>query len=162
MSRKQRDTFQERLLKGLIGTGSDSIGFPDEEEILSDYPLQRYFSAVIFPEKKFSATESEEDELELQTETEEANNLIPEEVVTETENDVATEPKKEDSTEGENRANQNHFHPNNFGLTFCIDPKVETIKVEFCGGFYYTPDKQTEIKIKIDEAGYQAFIDEKL
>ncbi len=162
MSRKHRDTFQERLLKGLIGSGSDSFGLPDEEEILSDYPLQRYFSAVIFPEKKFSATESEEDELELQTETEEANNLIPEEVVTETENNVVAEPKKEDSTEEENRANQNHFHPNNFGLTFCIDPKVETIEVEFSGGFYYTPDKQPEIKIKIAEAGYQAFIDEKL
>ena len=162
MSSKHRDTFQERLLKGLIGSGSDSFGLPDEEEILSDYPLQRYFSAVIFPEKKFSATESEEDELELQTETEEANNLIPEEVVTESENDVATEPKKEDSTEEENRANQNHFHPNNFGLTFCIDPTVETIEVEFSGGFYYTPEKQTEIKIKLAEAGYQAFIDEKL
>jgi len=162
MSSKHRDTFQERLLKGLIGSGSDSFGLPDEEEILSDYPLQRYFSAVIFPEKKFSATENEEDELELQTETEEANNLIPEEIITETENDVVTEPKKEESTEEENRANQNHFHPNNFGLTFCIDPKVETIEVEFCGGFYYTPDKQPEIKIKITEAGYQAFIDEKL
>ena len=48
MSSKHRDTFQERLLKGLIGSGSDSFGLPDEEEILSDYPLQRYFSAVIF------------------------------------------------------------------------------------------------------------------
>ena len=162
MNSKHRDTFQERLLKGLIGSGSDSFGLPDEEEILSDYPLQRYFSAVIFPEKKFSATESEEDELELQTETEEADNLIPEKVVTETENDVTTEPKKEESTEEENKANQNHFHPNNFGLTFCIDPKVETIEVEFSGGFYYTPDKQPEIRIKIAETGYQAFIDEKL
>ena len=162
MSSKHRDTFQERLLKGLIGSGSDSFGLPDEEEILSDYPLQRYFSAVIFPEKKFSATESEEDELELQTETEEANNLMPEDVVTKTESDVANEPQKEESTEEENRANQNHFHPNNFGLTFCIDPKVETIEVEFSGGFYYTPEKQAEIKIKIEEAGYQAFLEEKL
>jgi hypothetical protein len=162
MSSKHRDTFQERLLKGLIGSGSDSFGLPDEEEILADYPLQRYFSAVIFPEKKFSATESEEDELELQTETDEANNLTPEEVVTETGNDVVTEPKKEESTEEEIKANQNHFHPNNFGLTFCIDPTVETIEVEFNGGFYYTTERQSEIKIKIAEAGYQAFIDDKL
>ena len=47
-------------------------------------------------------------------------------------------------------------------MTFCIDPKVETIEVEFSGGFYYTPDKQPEIRIKIAETGYQAFIDEKL
>ncbi len=161
MSNKHRDTFQERLLRGLIGPGSDSFGLPDEEEIISDYPLQRYFSAVIFPEKKFSATESEEDELVLQAETEEANNLIPDEVVIETESDVAIEPKKEESIEEENSANQNHFYPNNFGLTFCIDPTVEIIEVEFSGGFYYTPD-QSEIKIKMPEAGYQALIDGKL
>ncbi len=162
MSSKHRDTFQERILNGLIGAGSDSFGLPDEEEILSDYPLQRYFSAVIFPEKKFSATENEEEEIELQTETEEVNNLTPEEVVAEAKNDETAEPKKEEGAEDENKANQNHFHPNNFGLTFCIDPNVETIEVEFSGGFYYTPEKQSEIKIKIAEAGYQAFNDEKL
>lgn len=133
MSSKHRDTFQERLLKGLIGPGSDSFGLPDEEEIISDYPLQRYFSAVIFPEKKFSASESEEDELELQKETEEANNLIPEEVITENEKDTAKEPEREENTIEENKVNQNHFYPNNIGLTFCIDPNVETVEVEFRG-----------------------------
>lgn len=162
MSSKNRDTFQERLLKGLIGPGSDSFGLPDEEEIISDYPLQRYFTAVIFPEKKFSASESEEDEIELQKETEEANNLISEEAITEIKNDTDLEPEKEENTIEENKANQNHFYPNNIGLTFCIDPKVETIEVEFSGGFYYIPEKQSDIKIKIPEAGYQALIDEKL
>jgi hypothetical protein len=162
MSSKHRDTFQERLLKGLIGPGSDSFGLLDEEEIISDYPLQRYFSAVIFPEKKFSASESEEDELELQKETEEANNLIPEEVIIEKEKDTAKEPEREENTIEENKVNQNHFYPNNIGLTFCIDPNVETIEVEFRGGFYYIPDKQSDIKIKIPEAGYQALVDERL
>lgn len=157
-----RDTFQERIFKGLIGAGSDSFGLPDEEEILSDYPLQRYFSAVIFPEKKFSVTESEEEEIELQTETEEFNKLTTEDVVAKTENDVTEEPKKDERAEDENKANQNHFHPNNFGLTFCINPSTENIDVEFCGGYYYEPENQKDIKIKISEAGYKAFIDEKL
>lgn len=162
MSIQHINTFKERILKGLIGPGSDSFGLPDEEEFISDYPLQRYFSGVLFPERKFSETEGEEDELELQTETEEANNLTPEVLVVESEKDETSEPKNDNGTEDENRANQNHFYPNNFGLTFCIDAKVETIEVEFSGGFYYTPDKQPEIKIKIDEVGYRAFIDEKL
>jgi hypothetical protein len=162
MSSKHRDTFQERLFKGLIGPGSDSFGLPDEEEIISDYPLQRYFSAVLFPEKKFSVSQSEEDELELQIETEEANNPMPEEIDTETENEVEPGPIKESSTVEDKSVNQNHFYPNNIGLTFCIDPNVKTIEVEFSGGFYYTPENPADIKIKIDEAGYQAFIDEKL
>ncbi len=74
----QRDIFQNRIYKGLIGPGSDSFGLPDEEEIISDYPLQRYLSAVIFPEKKFSTSEIEEDEASLIAETEEANALAPE------------------------------------------------------------------------------------
>lgn len=157
-----RDIFQERILKGLIGPGSDSFGLPDEEEILSDYPLQRYFSAIIFPEKKFFATENEKDEIELQTETEEANALLHEKIVTEAEKDVSEESKKEENVEDENKANQNHFHPNNFGLTFCIKPDTESIDVEFCGGFYHIPEKQSEIKIEMPNAGYYAFSDEKL
>jgi hypothetical protein len=159
----QRDIFQNRIYKGLIGPGSDSFGLPDEEEIISDYPLQRYLSAVIFPEKKFSTSEIEEDEAALIAETEEANALAPEEISSGTEKDETEEPKKEENTsEDESKVNQNHFHPNNFGLTFCIDKSVESIEVEFSGGFYYTPEKQSEIKIKIAEAGYQTFIDEKL
>lgn len=158
----QRDIFQNRIYKGLIGPGSDSFGLPDEEEIISDYPLQRYFSAVIFPEKKFSTSEIEEDEAALIAETEEANALAPEEISSGTEKDETEEPKKEENTsEDESKVNQNHFHPNNFGLTFCIDKSVESIEVEFRGGFYYTPEKQSEIKIKIAGAGYQAFIDDK-
>ncbi|MFN4234422.1 MAG: helicase-related protein [Bacteroidia bacterium] len=162
MSSKIRDTFQERLLKGLIGPGSDSFGLPDEEEILSDYPLQRYFSAVIFPEKKFSKSENEEDDLETISMTEEPDYLTPEEINHENEKRLDDEFTKDNITEDENKVNQNHFYPNNIGLTFCIDPKVETIEVEFNGGFYYVPEKQSDIKIKIPEAGYQALVDEKL
>lgn len=136
---------------------------PDEEEIISDYPLQRYFSAVIFAEKKFCSSEDEEDFAFLQSETEEANSIEPNEINLGTEKDEHEEQKKEKSTsEDENKANQNHFNPNNFGLTFCIDKSVESIDVEFRGGFYYTPEKQSDIKIKISDACYQSFIDEKL
>lgn len=161
MSTQHINTFRERILKGLIGPGSDSFGIPDEEEIISDYPLQRYFSGVLFPERKFPSTENEEDELVLLTETEEANILIPEVIDEETKKDENFEPKH-NIVEDENKANQNHFYPNNIGLTFCIAPTAETIEVEFSGGFYYVPEKQSEIKIKIPEAGYQALIDEKL
>ena len=160
----QRDTFQNRIYKGLIGAGSDSFGLPDEEEIISDYPLQRYYSAIIFPEKKFSSTKQEEDDAEIEAETEEPNSFSPEEdIITEnkSENDDVLNSKNEDAkSEDESKVNQNHFNPNNFGLTFCIQENIEHVEVEFSGGFYYQP-LQEEIKVKMPEIGYQFYTDEK-
>lgn len=158
----QRDLFQNRIYKGLIGAGSDSYGLPDEEEIISDYPLQRYFSGIIFPEKETSSTESDEDEARIQSEseTEEPNVLSPEEISLENETEENLEPKKEKIlSEDESKVNQNHFHPNNFGLTFCIEKSRESIEIEFSGGFYYLP-KQEEIKVRIPENGFQFYSDE--
>ncbi|MCX7928925.1 MAG: helicase-related protein [Patescibacteria group bacterium] len=162
MSIKHRDKFQERIYKGLIGPGSDSFGLTDEEEIISDYPLQRYSSAIIFPAKKYPLTESEEDELEIKIETEEPNNLNPEEEISEIEKEDNNAYLDINFVEIENKANQNNFYPNNIGLTFCIEPTIDFIDVEFSGGFYNIPEKQSEIKIKIPEPGYQALIDERL
>ena len=53
-----RDYFEDRVEKGLIGPGSDSWGLPDDIEIISDYPLIRYFSGILFPEKEPANTES--------------------------------------------------------------------------------------------------------
>ena len=45
---KARQIFQERLKKGLLGPGSDVFVRETEidEEIISDYPLQRYYTGI--------------------------------------------------------------------------------------------------------------------
>lgn len=157
-----RDTFQNRIKKGLIGPGSDIWGLPDEEEIISDYPLQRYFSGILFPEKKFAKSHSEEDDNQVRAETEEPNLFTPENITLESESDEKIVDKIDTAeSEDESKISQNHFYPNNIGLTFCVDKATTNIDVEFSGGFYYEP-KQAEIKIQIPEAGYHAFIDENL
>lgn len=157
-----RDLFNHRIQKGLIGPGSENWGMDNEEEIISDYPLVRYFSGVIFPDKEVAISENEEDEQEGKNETEEPNQLTIDEeqgelFISEKERKL----KEETESETENKANQNHFNPNNIALTFCIEKKVESIEITFSGGLYYSPN-QSEIKIKIPEAGYAAFTDEKL
>ncbi|MDD5608917.1 MAG: hypothetical protein PHY57_10420, partial [Ignavibacterium sp.] len=157
-----RDTFQNRIRKGLIGPGSDIWGLPDKEEIISDYPLQRYFSGILFPEKKFAKSYSEEDDNQLQAETEEPNLFTPENIPLESESDEKVDNKIDNSeAEDESKISQNHFFPNNIGLTFCVTKSVNSIDVEFSGGFYYEP-KQADVKIQIPQAGFDAFIDEKL
>lgn len=157
-----RDLFHHRIQKGMLGPGSENWGLSNEEEIISDYPLIRYFTGVLFPEKENAQSENEEDELLGKSETEEPNALNS---VSEAEEltSIDTDKQIKDDTESEteNKANQNHFNPNNIGLTFCLDNSIETIQVTFSGGFYYVP-KQEEIKIKIPQAGFDAFTDIKL
>jgi hypothetical protein len=43
--------FRDTIQKNLIGPGSDIIVSEAENEIISDYPLSRYFSGIVFPEK---------------------------------------------------------------------------------------------------------------
>ena len=157
-----RDLFHHRIQKGMIGPGSENWGLETEEEIISDYPLVRYFTGILFPEKENPQSESEVDELLGKSETEEPNALTTDNEAEELPTAENIKKLKEDSdSETENKANQNHFNPNNIGLTFCLDKSVKNIEVIFSGGFYYLP-KQEEIKIKIPQAGFDAFMDSKL
>ena len=157
-----RDLFHHRIQKGMVGPGSENWGLDSEEEIISDYPLVRYFTGVLFPEKENPQSESEVDELLGKSETEEPNALTTDNEAEELPTPENIKKLKEDSdSETENKANQNHFNPNNIGLTFCLDKSLKNIEVIFSGGFYYEP-KQKEVKIKIPQAGYEAFIDTKL
>ena len=43
--------FRDTIQKNLIGPGSDILISDAENEIISDYPLSRYFSGIVFPER---------------------------------------------------------------------------------------------------------------
>ncbi len=157
-----RDLFHHRIQKGMVGPGSENWGLDSEAEIISDYLLVRYFTGILFPEKENPQSESEVDELLGKSETEEPNALTTDNEVEELPAAENIKKLKEDTdSETDNKANQNHFNPNNIGLTFCLDKSVKHIEVIFSGGLYYLP-KQQEIKIKIPQAGFDAFMDSKL
>jgi hypothetical protein len=168
------DIFINRIKSGLIGPGSDCWGLPDEEEIISDYPLQRYFSAILFPEKspaenektKETPNNQSDDAMKMETSDDpddDDNNektLLP---LNENEDNTPVNqdanPETKEATVDEPTISQSNFNPNNIGLTFCTDAK--NIDVVFNFGIYYQP-KPSEIKIKIDEQGYQSFFDKTL
>ena len=163
-----RDKFQKRIQKGMLGPGSDTWGLPDKEEIISDYPLQRYFTGILFPEKSLkddkgnNLTQSGLDTAEVQNETsedEEADELLYETEKIDIEADVkSTADIKEIE---EDKISQNNFFPTNMGLTVCVDNSDRELDVEFYFGLYYEPN-QEEIKIKIDKNGYQSFFDKSI
>ncbi len=69
-----RNKFSKRIERGLLGPGSDIWGLPDEEEIISDFPLIRYFTGVLFPNKKEPTKQSEADYNDIRNETSDEEN----------------------------------------------------------------------------------------
>jgi len=155
-----RDIFQQRIEKGLLGPGSDIFVAEEDknEEIISSYPLQRYYTGILFPEQTKIKTLSEKDENELaksiddgtQSEDVEQSEELPEEMESNIKNG---KPKAGDD---EVRFSQNNFFPTNMGLTFCIDNQVEELDVTFNFGLYKPIEKG--IKIKVDKSVFDLFI----
>ena len=136
-----------------MGPGSDIfINEKDKkEEIISDYPLQRYYTGVLFPERTRVATQCEADENDLKNnlpENEEDNtNISKNESVEgiEPENgDDNRKKKKEANEDDELKISQNTFFPSNIGLTLCIDNKIKELDVEFNFGLYSQLDEKRE------------------
>tara|TARA_B110000902_G_scaffold223049_1_gene259603 strand:- start:3130 stop:6855 length:3726 start_codon:yes stop_codon:yes gene_type:complete len=154
-----RDIFQERIRKGLLGPGSDI--FVDEkdtdEEIISDFPLQRYYTGVLFPEQVRVGNQLEKDVNDVNNETDSddpdtLNNNIDEK---EAEDANYKGKKKGDSKDDELKVSQNTFFPSNIGLTFCIDNTVKELEVEFNFGLYSQITK--DVKIKISKRDFDEF-----
>lgn len=159
LDEKARDIIQGRILKGMIGPGSDTWGVEDKEEIISDYPLQRYFSGIVFPDKTICKTIDEKENTEAQSDAPIGS--------TETNEEDFQKPKENETklsgianpNDDELKISQNNFFPTNIGLSVALQKDINTIDVTFSFGLYYQP-KQSEIKIKINQAGYDSFFEE--
>ena len=166
IDKKARQIFQDRILKGMIGPGSDMWGLPDEEEIISDYPLPRYFSGVLFPNKSVSPqSQADEDDAALASES-----LITDENEGDTALDTQDLDIEETKDIGEKQEegkvkrqdfnlDTNSFFPTNIGITIALDKSIKEIDVEFSFGLY-TQAKTEERRIKISKAGYDSFFEQ--
>jgi hypothetical protein len=159
LDEKARDIIQSRILKGMIGPGSDTWGVNDKEEIISDYPLQRYFSGIVFPDKTICMTIDEKENADAESDAS---------IESKETNEEETEKQKEIETklsgianpnDDELKISQNNFFPTNIGLSVALQKDIKTIDVTFSFGLYYQP-KQSEIKIKINQVGYDSFFEE--
>jgi len=159
---KARQKFQDRITKGMLGPGSDTWGVNDSEEIISDYPLIRYFTGVLFPDKTNPDTQLDSDIADVENESEE-NEELEESSIEKVNIDVAEDVKasKNKENEEELKLSQNSFFPTNIGLTICLADSVKEVDVDFSFGLYYQPTYK-EKRIKINEAGYNSFFDEKI
>jgi len=153
---KARNKFHERISKGLLGPGSDVWGLPDEEEVISDYPLIRYFTGVLFPKKSNVETQTELDDAEAENETSDEDDIseISEERNSDTDQENTLKPNltKTDDL----KMSHNNFFPNNMALSFCVEDSLVEIQVEFSFGLYFQPTYKQK-KIKISQIGFDSF-----
>jgi hypothetical protein len=159
LDKKARDTIQSRIQKGMIGPGSDTWGIEETEEIISDYPLQRYFSAIVFPDKTICKTIDEKEDADAESEAPIESNELNEEDIDKQKDDEAKLSGLANPNDDEIKISQNNFFPTNIGLSVAIKSGIKTIDVTFSFGLYYQP-KQSEIKIKINQAGYESFFED--
>ncbi|MCG8803954.1 helicase-related protein [Tenacibaculum finnmarkense] len=150
-----RDIFQARIKKGLLGPGSDIfVNEKDKnEEIISDYPLQRYYTGVLFPEqiKKDTA----ESEVANETESDDEDPLNEQIEEKEPSDKSFTTNNKGDNKDDELKISQNTFFPSNIGLTFCVDNGVKELDIEFSFGLY--SQVTSDIKIKVSKRDFDEF-----
>ena len=181
-----RDVFKERLHQALIGPGADvwelkdgnevaqkliknsentaqgKMRELDDSEILSNFPLQTYYSAMLFPEREQASTHGEgQDDKTLDSKPgkpiENAKEIKKEEVEEKGADDDGKSggDKAENATKDKTEANS--YFPTNFGLTFCVASDVQTIKVAFTAGLYADiGEKWLERKVKIDKYDFEA------
>lgn len=162
-----RDSFYTEIQRGLIGTGSDIFGVPDTEELISDYPLNRYYSGILFPNKDFpTGNPKSEEEIESnnnQAETDENDYDNAEEKEPSDDSEEKEESNEEDNSQTSDTQDyqliQNAFFPTHIGFTFCIESK-KFIGVNFSFGIYDQLEQpQPEIKIAISKEGFESFFD---
>jgi hypothetical protein len=154
--------FRDTIQRNLIGPGSDILISESENEIISDYPLSRYFSGIVFPEKIVVADQDSfgfENEANANAETIDDNTDIKSELIEnndpiDVEEDNSEKKAKVNTDNEYSEANQ--YFPTNFGLTFCVPNDQKEISVEFKYA-KYKQLKPLEAKVEINQDHFEKF-----
>lgn len=156
MKTNNREFFIEHIVQFLIGPGANDIinSLGKQEELLDNYPLQVYYSGILFPEIEQIKTVGEIAETNSLTDNSEKE--VDENPQNNNENEGKEWISKKQEIEQSNSEANNYF-PSNNGLTFCINKKTNLIKVAFSAGVYENVYKKnkSQIKIKIEKSDFE-------
>ena len=149
--------FRDTIQKNLIGPGSDVFISDIENEIISDYPLSRYYSGILFPERDVEVSIGEKETHDANAELED-DNLETETPETEkTDDDSDEDVDKSKNVEPEKEYSEaNQYFPTNFGLTFCVPKEAKALTVTF-NYAKYAQIEPTAAVIEISEEDFKKF-----
>ncbi len=133
----ERDVFKSILKKNLIGPNNNVFQSPEKEEIISEYPISLYYSAILFPINNEKDNESEDidDEYYEDIELQDLEDQIVE--VNEEKNNSQDVMGVEDPEEvGSEDFTRKELYPNTCGLSFCIKPDTRKLTCTIIFGTY--------------------------
>ncbi|MBF9223640.1 DEAD/DEAH box helicase [Hymenobacter ruricola] len=140
-----RDFFTHRLESSLLGPGSDTYTGDPATEVLDDFPLQRYYTGILFPDRAAEQDPGTDEEeyarANLADEPDEADDNEPTGAEIHPEAGVAADgipaPVPADAPEGRDEyAAANHYFPSNLGLTCCVPAAAGQLRVTVRGASY--------------------------
>ncbi|UOQ76541.1 hypothetical protein MUN84_18685 [Hymenobacter sp. 5516J-16] len=142
-----REFFTSRLHQSLLGPGSDMYLGPAATEVLDDFPLQRYYTGILFPDREAEVTPGEE--AERLTRNEAADDLPHDasaDAVFGTENHAeagfapgvapAAASAGEAAESRDEYAAANHYFPSSLGLTCCVPAEAPVLLITVRGASY--------------------------
>ena len=136
-----RDYFVDRVIQSLLGPGSDTFAGPADTEVLDDYPLQRYYTGILFPERQ-QAEPTARGTADAAGQREEMFERTDDEQQPADRDPTDTGLAKQDPSIPEPEASRddyaaaNHYFPTNAGLTVCVAPGTTTVQVMVRGACY--------------------------
>ncbi|MCF6295869.1 MAG: helicase [Flavobacteriaceae bacterium] len=158
---EQRLIFRDTIQDNLIGPGSDVFLSDNEQEIISSYPLSRYYSGILFPERESTTDDSVGNNDNTNANSELLDGKEEEVFKDEIDNDnnddenEYVKPKPVDITKEYSEANQ--YFPTNFGLSFCVPKETKTVNITFSFAKYIQLNPN-QAKIEIEKDEYDKFI----
>lgn len=149
----QREFFKKHINQHLIGPGANQnvFGFDIQNELLNNYPLQVYYSGILFPEIEQAKSEEEKNETSSNSDFNEQDIEKKEGVkINSSQENIKNVAEIEKSY-----SEVNSFFPSNMGLTLCVSENTKKIEVNFSAGKYIDiKNDKKQIKIKIDKKDY--------
>ena len=138
--KENRNKIIERVQRELIGPGSD-IFLCDSDfsnEIIEGKPLQRYFSAILFPKQKANDYDDTGKELFSENDNEDItaeNTVEPTSEETEKESSEI-DADVDDEADTIIKYNSNAFYPSHFGFSFCVSKNCNELNLTVSFGNY--------------------------
>jgi hypothetical protein len=149
--------FRDTIQNNLIGPGSDVFVSDSENEIISDYPLSRYYSGILFPERDVETSVGEKEANDANAEIEDDDLGVDFEQSNKSNNDFEEDVDKSKNVEPEKEYSEaNQYFPTNFGLTFCVPKDAKTLTVTF-NYAKYIQINPTDAVIEISEEEFKRF-----
>lgn len=155
--KQKRDYYVEHINQYLIGPGADVFGVNKNEELLASYPLQTYYSGMLFPERKDIESVGTEDENNSQADNVEQD-APPIDEDTKQVNEGSDENKSKENDKKEVYKAVNSYFPTNCGLTFCVHENTDKVQVKFKAARYKQTKSLSDIIVEIEKNDYDSFI----